>query len=410
MDDSNHNDNSTDIPTASANIVTQVVTVVVEASNKKNKDFWIGFGLAVSSSIFIGTSFIVKKKGLLRVARNSNQRAGSGGYGYLMEWLWWTGLVTMIVGEAANFTAYGFAPAILVTPLGALSVIVSAMLSSVILKERLNIHGKLGCFLCILGSTIIVINAPSEKEVENLQEIGTRMADFYFIAYTLIVIGAAVYLIFYIAPVYGQKNIMIYILICSLVGSLSVMACKGLSIALKLTISGNNQIWNPLAWFFVVSVCICIITQMNYLNKALDIFNTSLVTPIYYVMFTSFTIVASAILFQEWYDVSGVDAANAIMGFLTIICGVFLLHAFKDLKFTLDDLIKLTRQNNNNNNGPSSGAVNSQVALEMANLPNGIVRPKRTNSSPLMSHVPGEDGGESDAKETDIFISRELNR
>lgn len=30
----------------------------------------------------------------------------------------------VIVGEAANFTAYGFAPAILVTPLGALSVIV----------------------------------------------------------------------------------------------------------------------------------------------------------------------------------------------------------------------------------------------------------------------------------------------
>ena len=28
------------------------------------------------------------------------------------------------VGEAANFTAYGFAPAILVTPLGALSVLV----------------------------------------------------------------------------------------------------------------------------------------------------------------------------------------------------------------------------------------------------------------------------------------------
>lgn len=28
------------------------------------------------------------------------------------------------VGEAANFTAYGFAPAVLVTPLGALSVLV----------------------------------------------------------------------------------------------------------------------------------------------------------------------------------------------------------------------------------------------------------------------------------------------
>ena len=88
------------------------------------KDFYIGLALAISSSAFIGTSFIIKKKGLLRVARTSSSRAGSGGYAYLKEWLWWAGLITMGVGEAANFAAYGFAPAILVTPLGALSVIV----------------------------------------------------------------------------------------------------------------------------------------------------------------------------------------------------------------------------------------------------------------------------------------------
>lgn len=33
-------------------------------------------------------------------------------------------LFSVIVGEIANFTAYAFAPAILVTPLGALSVLV----------------------------------------------------------------------------------------------------------------------------------------------------------------------------------------------------------------------------------------------------------------------------------------------
>ena len=32
---------------------------------------------------------------------------------------------------------------------------------------------------------------------------------------------------------------------------------------------------------------------MNYLNKALDLFNTAVVTPIYYVMFTTATIAAS---------------------------------------------------------------------------------------------------------------------
>jgi hypothetical protein len=36
-------------------------------------------------------------------------------------------------------------------------------------------------------------------------------------------------------------------------------------------------------------VC-CILTQMNYLNKALDLFNTAIVSPVYYVMFTVLTI------------------------------------------------------------------------------------------------------------------------
>lgn len=45
-------------------------------------------------------------------------------------------------------------------------------------------------------------------------------------------------------------------------------------------------------------VAICVVTQMNYLNKALDLFNTAIVSPIYYVMFTTFTILAAAILFQ----------------------------------------------------------------------------------------------------------------
>lgn len=83
----------------------------------------MGLCLAVSSSAFIGSSFIIKKKGLKR-AGASGTRAGVGGYSYLSEPLWWAGLLTMVVGEVANFAAYAFAPAILVTPLGTLSILV----------------------------------------------------------------------------------------------------------------------------------------------------------------------------------------------------------------------------------------------------------------------------------------------
>lgn len=40
-------------------------------------DFYIGLSLAVSSSAFIGASFILKKKGLLRLARKGSMRAGT---------------------------------------------------------------------------------------------------------------------------------------------------------------------------------------------------------------------------------------------------------------------------------------------------------------------------------------------
>ena len=55
----------------------------------------IGLALALSSSLFIGASFIIKKKGL-RLAAASGLRAGAGGYAYLREPLWWLGMVTSL--------------------------------------------------------------------------------------------------------------------------------------------------------------------------------------------------------------------------------------------------------------------------------------------------------------------------
>ncbi|EGD82546.1 magnesium transporter NIPA3 [Salpingoeca rosetta] len=326
-----------------------------------NRDNRIGVGLALSSSAFIGLSFIVKKKGLIR-SRASGSSAGDGGFAYLREWLWWVGLLTMVAGEAANFIAYAFAPAILVTPLGALSVIISAVLASWLLKERLLLLGKLGCAMCIVGSTVIVLNAPEEKEVSSVSEITDQMFDNApFLGYAVCVILLSLYLIFIVAPKHGKRNIFVNITICSVVGSLSVIGVKGLGIALKLTLQGSNQLGNASTWGFVAMVAVCIMTQMNYLNKALDTFNTALVTPIYYVLFTTCTILASALLFRGWTQQAAADDDNCpagssapalitcLCGFLTICGGVFLLHKSREDAAELtrtrdDDLVELINQ------------------------------------------------------------------
>ncbi|KMT14581.1 hypothetical protein BVRB_4g073510 [Beta vulgaris subsp. vulgaris] len=295
-----------------------------------SKDNVIGFGLALSSSGFIGASFIIKKKGLWK-AGASGIRAGHGGYSYLFEPLWWFGLFMMIVGEIANFVAYAFAPAILVTPLGALSIIVSAVLAHFMLKERLNKLGVLGCVMCIVGSVIIVIHAPQEHAITSVQEIWNMATEMAFLVYVGSVLVLVFILVFYFAPMCGHSNVLVFTGICSLMGSLSVMSVKALGISLKLTFEGNNQLFYPETWFFTVVLMTCIITQMNYLNKALDSFNTVVVSPIYYVMFTTLTILASVIMFKDWDGQDGGAIASEICGFIVVISGTILLQMTRDI-------------------------------------------------------------------------------
>lgn len=83
-------------------------------------------------------------------------------------WSLMTGLV--VTGEIFNFAAYAFAPAILVTPLGALSVLVGAVLSSYFLDEQLGTLGRLGSAICLLGAVIIVLHAPPDEEIETIDQ------------------------------------------------------------------------------------------------------------------------------------------------------------------------------------------------------------------------------------------------
>jgi drug/metabolite transporter (DMT)-like permease len=75
------------------------------------------------------------------------------------------------IGEVCNFAAYAFAPAILVTPLGALSVLIGAVLGSYFLKEELGVLGKLGSAICLIGAVVIVLHAPPDEDIQTIDQI-----------------------------------------------------------------------------------------------------------------------------------------------------------------------------------------------------------------------------------------------
>ncbi|TFK54545.1 DUF803-domain-containing protein [Heliocybe sulcata] len=285
----------------------------------------VGIILAVASGLLIGSSFVFKKKGLLR--SQAGQAAGEG-VAYLKSPLWWLGMTMMIMGEICNFAAYAFVEALIVTPMGALSVVICAILSSIFLKETLTFFGWLGCALCIIGSVIIALNGPQEASVGQITEFQKLFLAPGFLAYGSVLIAVALVIVFFVAPKYGTKTMLWYILVCSMIGGISVSVTTGLGAAVVTTAFGDNQFKHWFIYFLIIFVAATLITEVFYLNKALAIFNTAMVTPTYYVIFTFFSMVTTIVLFQG-LKASAAQILTIVMGFLTICVGITILQMSK---------------------------------------------------------------------------------
>ena len=225
----------------------------------------IGISLAVASGLFIGTSFVLKKTGLLRANVKYNEEAGDG-YGYLKNAYWWTGMTLMIIGEICNFVAYAFTDAILVTPLGALSVVITAILSTIFLKERLSFIGKIGCFMCIIGSVVIVMNAPEQASVTDIHKMKEFVIAPGFLTYACVIVAGCTFIALWAGPRYGKKSMLVYLSICSLIGGLSVVATQGLGAAVKTQAGGKAQFNYWFLYVLLVFVVATLVTEIIFLN------------------------------------------------------------------------------------------------------------------------------------------------
>lgn len=202
--------------------------------------------------------------------------------------------------------------------------------------------------MCGLGSVVIVIHSPKSEETDSFEELMNKLCDYVFIGYMVTVFLITLTAKIFLVPRYGNTNIIVYLFMCSAIGSLTVVFCKGVALGVRETSQGGpNNFTHYAFWLLVVAAVVCIMVQMNYLNKSLDIFNTGIVTPVYYVMFTILVIIASGLLFREWRNVSYDDILGGLCGFLVIVIAVFMLNAFKDLNVSLKSLnLNARRQRN----------------------------------------------------------------
>lgn len=285
---------------------------------------------------------------------------------YLRSPYWWVGIVLMTIGEAGNFLAYGFAPASIVSPLGVVALVSNCIIAPLILKERFRGRDFLGVLIAIAGAVVVVLSAKPSESKMGPDMLWANIKRWEFLVYVLLTAAALLSLI-WASNKYGEKSILIDLGVVGLFGGYTALATKG---AASLV---SDKLWRALT-FPITYVCVLILvgsalSQIRYINRALQRFDSTQVIPTQFVLFTISVIVGSAVLYRDFESATAQRVGKFIGGCFLTFLGVYFITS----KRAPDD----TDENSSSASSPERMRLLNNAAEENRPRPRHI----RTSSS-----------------------------
>ncbi|KAF4303314.1 putative duf803 domain membrane protein [Botryosphaeria dothidea] len=241
---------------------------------------------------------------------------------YLQSPYWWIGIVLMIIGEAGNFLAYGFAPASIVSPLGVVALISNCIIAPIMLKEPFRKRDFLGVLISIGGAVTVVLSAndnnPKLGPHEIWELIKTWEFETYFGITFLVIVG-----LMWASRRYGKKSIFIDLGLVGLFGGYTALSTKGVASMLSYTLF--HALTFPVTYLLVAILVFTAVMQIKYLNRALQRFDATQVIPTQFVLFTLSVILGSAILYRDFERTNGRGAGEFVGGCAMTFLGVWII-------------------------------------------------------------------------------------
>ena len=162
--------------------------------------------------------------------------------------LFWCAIAGLIVGEVGNFAAFGLASPTVISPLGAVAVIANAVLAATVLREPFSCRNFLGLLFTIVGSVVVVVNSPPSYEELTIDSFLRRIfakPSLTFVTFLAVTIP----LLFVAEPTYGKHYLLINVMLCSLLGSVTVACSAAASTFIRKFLSGDfDLILHPASW------------------------------------------------------------------------------------------------------------------------------------------------------------------
>lgn len=148
---------------------------------------------------------------------------------YLKSPYWWAGIILMIVGEAGNFLAYGFASASIVAPLGVVALVSNCVIAPCLLKERFRQRDFWGVVVAAAGAVVVVLSAKQSETKMGPGDIWDAITRWEFELY-LGITAFLIIVLMWASGKYGERTILIDLGLVGLYGKLTHNIYKYLSL------------------------------------------------------------------------------------------------------------------------------------------------------------------------------------
>lgn len=148
---------------------------------------------------------------------------------YLHSPYWWLGISLMVVGEAGNFLAYGFAPASIVSPLGVVALVVNCLIAPWMLHENFRKRDGLGVLIAIAGAVTVVLSASDSNPKLAPDKIWDLITTWEFETYLGITIFLILVLMVGSNTEFGERSILVDLGLVGLFGEQETCAVSSTS-------------------------------------------------------------------------------------------------------------------------------------------------------------------------------------
>ena len=254
------------------------------------------------------------------------------------------GVGMFLIGNLLNFASMSMAAQTLLSGLGSIQFVTNIVFGRYVLREIVTWRMVFATGLIVAGNFVMVIFADHSSPSRSVDDLVALYRVSLYLFYLMIQIALCVAVFFFnrwarrVCPARQNVHAASYSLVSGIIGAQSVVFGKQESELLKNWITGEFE---PGQIPFMIGITVAWAATMAFwlmrMNRALRVFDGTIIVPLLQICWTFFATQGSAVYFREYSQFSMQQIAVYHLGLLVTLSGVFVLTTGSSRQTVRDD-------------------------------------------------------------------------